>query len=178
MTCRKLNGFTLIELLIVVAILAIMAASSLAIIVEPMKEHARVNVAIEQEAGFATMASQIIGDAHDAAVMKVGTELEAVVFMRPGSQEAPVYFVDSQRNLRRAIVPRGEADAFLARAVKYTTQGAALIPFVEEFTAAQTSEAGSWELHIRSRKNVLERELLLDRRIPLTVGTAWMGARP
>ncbi|MCB2156959.1 prepilin-type N-terminal cleavage/methylation domain-containing protein [bacterium] len=151
---NRYQGLTLIELLIVIAIISIMAAGSLAIITEPMKEHVRANIRMEQEAGFSTLAAQIVADAHDSDKAKVGTE--SIEF--PGIAR---YYVDGARVLRRSV---GD-----------DTAGAALLPHVREFTMDRSSEDGLQQIHVVSSIVIAEREVRLDRRIPLRVGNDWIG---
>lgn len=150
----NIRGFTLIELLIVIAIIAIMAASSLAIITEPMKEQARVNVSHQQVAGFATAAAQLIADAHDSEEIESGTE--SVTFPNRAT-----YYIDERRFLRR-VTPDDEV-------------GAALMGEMQTLTVTPGDQANSWQIRLVSRAEICDRVIGLDQLVPLTLGSAWRG---
>lgn len=185
------RAVTLIELLIVVAILAILSATLLAVITAPPQEQIFADVDNAFESGSTTFFGALVTDAHAARTLDQRTSPAAIAFPAVADGGKTVlYFVDPDRHLRRAVVSDKEAQAFLKGEIgeseAWRQRGAAILSDVESFEAERTDHgkdssravagAERWRIEVRAVHRQLGHEQVLDRHIDLLVGlTAGKG---
>lgn len=164
MIASRRTGFTLIELLIVVAIVAIMSAASMAILVGPMQVQALSSMHHSAQAGATTALARMVDDAHQSASLAPAPGTTGTLVMQslvPG-QPAILYYVDANRNLRRV---QTTTDAF--GAATQANAGAALLNDVQTFTADSTTTPGLTEVHLRAASSRYQKEVIVDHRLLL-----------
>lgn len=178
---RPPRAVTLIELLIVCAIMAIFAASLLAVVTAPAEERVFADVDNTFESGAATLFGALVADAHAAQRLEVGDKPTALVFMpsRPGDP-VPVYFVDPVNQVRRALVDADQARRLLSGDTEgsdlWRQRGGSLVPDVARLQAERIADERSdsgpvlWRISLLASHRQLGREQILDRRVDVAVG--------
>lgn len=138
------NAFTLIELLIVVAIIVILSAASLALVVAPLKDQVTTTLQMEQEAGMARLFTYLIADAHNANEVSIADEGDFPVLRIGFEGGDPVqYAVDAGGNLRRSTGDRTMLLVEGMRSFRVKRDGDVLHV---ELTAAKDLYRRSWEI--------------------------------
>lgn len=175
---RGNSAFTLIELLIVVAIIAIFAASSLSVVTAPAEEQAFSIIDEHFESGTNLFFTHFVADAHDAESLRVIENPPALILTQAGETNSAVaYFVDSRHQLRRAILSGDELAALATRgergALEY--RGAVLIEAVVELRAEKQESTGLWRVSLHARSTRLDREINVNRHVDVCVGHSWLG---
>jgi prepilin-type N-terminal cleavage/methylation domain-containing protein len=173
---RRHNGLTLIELLIVIAIMAIMSAASLAVIVAPAREHAYATIEMQFEAGAAAFFAAITNDLHSARDVTVTGEPAAIVLGDISADgRGAAYWVDAAGNLRRAVLTaeeclatRGSVAGVLAGA-----RGAVLLGNVIALSAEREGDA--WRIAFRAKAFDVGRTIEASHELKLLPAIAWAG---
>lgn len=184
---RPARGVTLIELLIVIAIIAVMSAATLAVITAPLQEDVLSRMDAATEAGLASFFSALAQDAHTAATLEPVAEAPGLRLKGAGGEGGAadvVYFVDGHRRLRRAVVaagsvpgsgPAGGADGRTGEGAA-PAPGTALLEDVQELTAEPAAEGRLWKVRVRGGTERFGRPLVYDRQMILGVGlTSFAG---
>ncbi|MBI1290664.1 prepilin-type N-terminal cleavage/methylation domain-containing protein [bacterium] len=104
----RYRAFTLIELLIVVAIVAILSAATLALFLSPLREHVRVTHLTEMEAELGFALATLTADAH--ASSSVDDDGQYIRFRRMAGDNDAVYTRDKDGAMRRFLWPRANDD--------------------------------------------------------------------
>ncbi len=158
------RAFTLIELLIVIAILAIMTASSIAVITVPMREQVISGMEASNEAGVSAFFSKLIPDAHGALELQPTSQPQGVTLIgaAPGGGDV-TYFIDGNKRLRRTTRSPGDAPAAPA-------EGAALLDDATSLTADAQPDTGLWRITVNAGVERLGRDMRLQRSVDVGVG--------
>jgi prepilin-type N-terminal cleavage/methylation domain-containing protein len=152
------HAFTLIELLIVVAIIAIMSAASMAMLVAPLREQVFNDIRLEQEAGASRLFTQITADAHDA-LDAVYTELDGVnrLQIEKWNGTKIIYEVGPGRELRR--IEDGQSRFLLGG--------------VTHFSARREQGMSILLVKVKAETVRMHRTIALDRFLRLNLGNIW-----
>lgn len=158
------RAFTLIELLIVVAIIAVVTASSMAVITGPMFERVRAEDQEAFEAGAGIFFATLVQDAHRATIMQAGTSGTITLLMDPQTS-APrniKYAVNELRTLTRAVDNK---------------QVSSLVPAVQSLTAEKLSTGSLWNVTLTGYLRGYDgRPTTVSRRMDILAGSkAWTG---
>jgi prepilin-type N-terminal cleavage/methylation domain-containing protein len=166
---RSAAAFTLIELLIVVAIIAIMSAASMAVIVAPMQERTFASLDHSRQAGESTLLARLVEDTHSAARIPTA-EAGRLVLETTGSAALRItYHVDTDHHLRRHVAKLSEPAAA-------DGTGAALIDDVLSFTPELVSDGRQCRVQIASGVVKYNRPVGSRQDVVLAVGSAgWSG---
>lgn len=171
------RAFTLIELLIVVAIMAIFAASMLAVITGPMFEQPRSVAESTQQAGASLFLARIVDEVHSAQRIQSGTN--AVAFTGGGRNGGDVvYALDSARQLHRIETPTSGTMALLQGVADKKTIEVApmIIAGVEKLTAEpMADQPGIVRVSLECMLQVNRNPIALKQHVDLGVGSFWVG---
>lgn len=154
------RAFTLIELLIVIAIIAIVTASSMAVMTAPAEENVFANADYEAEAGQGLLFGRLAMDCHAATTATV--EQERLVLE---GADSTLYFVDEKRRLRRAAFKAGEPPP----APGDVPVGSALVPNVHTFDL-NTRTPGAVAVRLAVRQKQLFRDRIGYREGTFNIG--------
>lgn len=127
------RGLTLIELLIVVAVMSILTASTLAFITGPMHDERIATREAAQEAQLTSFFARLTAEVHRAESVEAG---EAFVLLRgasvpPGEDETLVYYRNAAGTIMRVPLRAGAAAAAAAWAAPDSETPAEASPVVE-----------------------------------------------
>lgn len=174
----RAGGFTLIELLIVVAIVAIMSAATMAVVIAPSQENARAETQMDLETGAALFFSRLAAEVHESAGIETAANPLALVVAprRPGARWT-AYFVDNQKKLRHAETDEGQAKGILRGDIgaELKARSAALVPGVVELKAVHSDANGLWTISLRAETERLNETFAIQRQVELAPGNAWTG---
>lgn len=171
---RHPRGVTLIELLIVVAILAIMSASLLAVVVAPIREQVITDIRVEQLEGTTILLSRFVEDAHLSGQMELAQDGTVIHFSSRGSTERNiVYKMDDAGIIRRYFNPDDEAlrallDEDTTNGLLY--QGTPILAMGKHFQVTQEGDSPLWRLEVVASRNRLHTDHSLRRSIVFRVG--------
>lgn len=154
------KGFTLIELLIVVAILSIFSAGSLAVIMAPPEEHAFAGIEQAQQAGLDTAFAALVADSRAAQGASYDEADSIIRFTAPAGDT--IYHVDEAGLLRRSagLPPGGAAAGGVALLEGVTAFGVAPLP---------GSPCAGWRIEIAAGESRLGRDVATRRVMDLAV---------
>lgn len=178
---KRPRAFTLIELLIVVAIMGMISASMLAFIQTPAEEHTFAVIENAMESGAALFFTHITSEAHRAKAIKSGSVGQSLALTGAGRNGLDVvYFVDSEKRLRRVETPHEEARKILdgTSAKTVVPLGAALLSHVQHIGVEPNGANGLYTITLRAETSRLARNMKIDRSVETHVGNAWMGETP
>ncbi len=157
--CR---GFTLIELLIVVAIIAVVASGSMAVITGPMFERVRAEDQEAFEAGAGVFFATLVQDAHRAKSMDVDATGTITLAGAPATAGGIVYAVNDQGTLTRTVGDK---------------PGAKLVPGVRALRAEKLSTGSLWSVGLTANIRGYDgKPTTVTRRMDILAGAnAWTG---
>jgi prepilin-type N-terminal cleavage/methylation domain-containing protein len=170
------RGVTLIELLIVIAMMSIFAAGSLAVVVAPAREHAYASREMLFESGAAAFFSAITNDMHSARTVRALTEPPAVVLEGVAANGGGMaYWVDGAGMLRRAVLTASEAAATTGGATAALTPGRGSVMLEKVTVLDAAPEGGAWRVKLVARASDAGRAMEVSHEVLLLAGTAWTG---
>lgn len=168
-TITTTRAFTLIELLIVVAIIAVISASSLAVLTGPMYERVRAEDQQAFETGSGLFFATVIADAHRAASLEVSpTDSSAT------TQTLTFQIADATTSTVRYTV---NSAGILSRSVdgKLTAN---LAPGIQVLTAEKQSTASLWTVTLAGKIRGFDAgvQTTTTRQLDVLVGpNSWTG---
>lgn len=175
MSCRKARAFTLIELLIVVAIISILSAGSMAIVVAPGQERVLAEEEHALEAGAGLFFATLVSDAHSASALESHDSPKALVLRQAASGgEDVVYYVDAKHVLRRGILAGEKTAAFIEGKASLDSDPAVLAN-VGQLSASRDAQSGLWRVRLQSSLSRIGRQIGIDRQVLLAPGKSWTG---
>ncbi|MBI5155490.1 type II secretion system protein [Candidatus Poribacteria bacterium] len=168
------HAYTLIELLIVVAIMAIFAGGTMAVITAPMQERVWADAEMPLEAGAATFFAKAVSDVHDAGSLEYSDSPSAIFLWPVHATDAAVAYVVGPDGVLRRVAGSSED---IARAISEPSpsSGPALVSGVTDLRAEHLGEGPVWRISLRAGSEILGRQVVTEHSVNLAVGRGWVG---